>query len=115
MDQPSLNQHLSQISTQWTILFQAHEGTMDTVQAAQARFVERYIGAVGRYLLGAVRDPDAAEDLLQTFWERFLGGTFRRANPERGRFRDYLKTALINLVRDYKRRQQARPQPFAKG
>ena len=34
----------------------------------------------------------------------------RGADPERGRFRDYVKRALINLVIDYHKRKQARPQ-----
>jgi RNA polymerase sigma-70 factor (ECF subfamily) len=110
--QQDLNQRLSQISPKWSMLFQAHVGTMDAVQAAQTKFVERYRGAVYRYLLGAVRDPDLASDLAQEFAYRFVRGDFRRASPERGRFRDYLKIALIHLVTDYRRRQQGRPQPL---
>jgi RNA polymerase sigma-70 factor (ECF subfamily) len=69
----------------------------------------RYSGAVYRYLLGAVRDPDAAIDLSQEFAVRFLRGDFHRAAPERGRFRDYVKVALINLVNDFHRNRQAAP------
>ena len=71
--------------------------------------LQRYAGAVFRYLLGAVRDADAAEELSHEFAVRLLRGDFHRATPERGRFRDYLKTALINLVNDYFRNQQQRP------
>jgi DNA-directed RNA polymerase specialized sigma24 family protein len=48
-----------------------------------------------------VRDPEVADDLAQEFALRFLRGDFQRADPERGRCRDYLKRALINLVHDY--------------
>src|SRR5262249_16173052 len=68
--------------------------------------------AVYRYLLGAVRDPDTATDLCQEFAVRFLRGDFHRAAPDRGRFRDYVKTALINLVNDFHRVRQAVPKPL---
>ncbi len=74
-----------------------------------SRLLARYSGATYRYLLGAVRDPDVADELAQEFALRFVRGDFHRANPERGRFRDYLKTALINLVNDHHRQQQDRP------
>jgi RNA polymerase sigma-70 factor (ECF subfamily) len=109
MDGHSLNERLSRISTLWTVLFQAHRAEGDEAAAAQRALVQRYSGAVYRYLLGAVRDEDAAHDLAQEFALRFLRGDFRRADPERGRFRDYLKTALIHLVNDHHRARQKWP------
>ena len=113
MDQERLNQRLSRISTQWTMVFQAHQGPADAVTRAQQHLLERYSGATYRYLLGAVRDPDVAMDLCQEFAVRFLRGDFRRASPERGRFRDYLKTALIHLVTDYQNERRAAPRLFS--
>jgi RNA polymerase sigma factor (sigma-70 family) len=115
MDRENQNEHLSRISTLWSEVFQAHASPVDAAAAAQGRLLQRYGGAVGRYLLGAVRDPDAAGELAQEFALRFVRGDFHRADPQRGRFRDYLRTALINLVRDYRRAQQARPRPLAGG
>jgi RNA polymerase sigma factor (sigma-70 family) len=109
MDRESLNHRLSAISTQWTMLFQAHEGSADAATAAQRQLMQRYSGAVFRYFLGAVRDPDTASELSQEFALRFIRGDFRRADPERGRFRDYLKKALIHMVTDYFRTRQAWP------
>jgi RNA polymerase sigma-70 factor (ECF subfamily) len=74
--------------------------------------MSRYCGAVYRYLLGAVRDEEAALELFQEFALRFMRGDFRRADPERGRFRDYVKTSLMHLVTDYQREQQARARPL---
>jgi RNA polymerase sigma-70 factor (ECF subfamily) len=51
---------------------------------------------------------DAADELFQEFALRFVRGDFRRADPSRGRFRDYVKRALINLVNNYRSRQQRR-------
>jgi RNA polymerase sigma-70 factor (ECF subfamily) len=73
----------------------------------------RYSGAAYRYLLGAVRDPDVASDLCQEFAVRFLRGDFRRADPGKGRFRDYLKRALVHLVTDHHRARQAGPAQLA--
>lgn len=106
--QPS-DERLSRISTQWSLIYQAQWGGSDEAAAAQCLFMQRYCGAVYRYLLGALHNEDAAEELFQEFALRFVRGDFRRANPERGRFRDYLKTALVHLVTDHHRRRSAEP------
>jgi RNA polymerase sigma-70 factor (ECF subfamily) len=112
MESVGPNPRLSRISTVWTEVFQAHAGPVDAALSAQRELLERYRGAIFRYLLAAVRDPDTADDLCQEFALRFLRGDFHRADPERGRFRDYLKTALIRLVTDHHRARQRRPQPM---
>jgi RNA polymerase sigma-70 factor (ECF subfamily) len=109
MKDREFDEHLSRISTNWTVLRQAHQGSDDAADRARQLLMERYCGAVYRYLLGAVRDPHAAEDLTQEFALRFVRGLFRQANPARGRFRDYVKTALFHLVDDYHRRQARAP------
>lgn len=92
---------LSQIETAWTLVVKTHGARDDAAAEAQRALMERYLGAVYRYLLGAVRDEDIAHELFQEFAIRFLRGGFRRADPERGRFRNMVKTALINLVNDH--------------
>jgi len=112
MDENSLNSRLSRISTIWTILADAHKG-LDT-HATDARFalIQRYQGAAYRYLLGAVRDPDAADELFQEFALRVMQGAFSHVDPRRGQFRYYLKTMLFHLVADYQKRQRRRPRPL---
>jgi RNA polymerase sigma-70 factor (ECF subfamily) len=100
---------LSQISTNWTALFEAHAGPGDVAAAAQRRLLQRYHRAVYRYLLAAVRDPDAAEELFQEVALRFLRCDFRNAQPERGRFRDFLKRVLSNLIVDHRRKLSRQP------
>jgi RNA polymerase sigma-70 factor (ECF subfamily) len=104
---------LSKIPTLWSVLQQAHEGPAEQAGAACRALLERYGGAVYRYLLGALRDPEAAGDLAQEFALRFVRGDFRRAAPERGRFRDYLKTALAHLIADHHRQRQHWPEALA--
>jgi RNA polymerase sigma factor (sigma-70 family) len=102
-DEPA---RLEAISTRWTLLERAHQGGEDEAAAARAHLLDSYGGAVRRYLLGALRDPDAADELFQEFAYRFLHGDFRSANPERGRFRDYLKGVISHLTADFHKRRQ---------
>jgi RNA polymerase sigma-70 factor (ECF subfamily) len=102
-------QRLSRIATLWTVLDRAHNDTTRGATDAQRLLIQRYCGAVYRYLLGALRDEDAASDLFQEFAVRFLRGDFRGADPARGRFRDYLKRALVHLVTDHHRARMRQP------
>jgi RNA polymerase sigma factor (sigma-70 family) len=113
MDAQALNERLSQMKTQWTLLFQARQG--DAANAALRRLLLRYHGAAYRYLLGVLRDAAAAEELTQEFAVRFLRGDFRNATPQRGHFRDFLKAALRNLVIDHWRRKGKGPLPLESG
>ena len=77
----------------------------EQAQAARLELIQRYQGAAYRYLVGALRDLEAADDLFQELALRFVQGAFRNANPEKGRFRDFLRTTLINLISDHRRRR----------
>jgi RNA polymerase sigma-70 factor (ECF subfamily) len=110
MDLDPPRSHLNRISTPWTLVRLAHEGSGPAAADAQRLLLQRYWGAAYRYLLGALRDEEAALELLQEFALRFLRGDFRRADPAAGRFRDYLRAALIHLVADYHRQRRNRPQ-----
>src|SRR5262245_54162473 len=112
MDPAPPRLHLSRISTPWTLVRRAHGSSGDCAADALRLLLQRYCGAAYRYLRGALRDEDAALELLQEFVLRFLRGDFRRADPASGRFRDYLKTALIHLVADYHRERRAQPRPL---
>ena len=106
MSPEGLPKHLSHISTLWGLVREAHQGAPRDAATAQRVLLERYSGAVHRYLRGAVRKPEVVDDLFQEFCLRFLRGDFRRASPERGRFRDYVKTALFHLIVNYQKRQR---------
>lgn len=108
MNERDIQQHLSQIATQWTMLRQAH-GEADDAAAARQLLLQRYCGAVFRYLLRAVRDPSVAEDLTQEFALRFVEGRFGQVDPAHGRFRNYVKGALFRLVQDHYRQRLKGP------
>jgi len=103
---------LSRITTSWTLVVAAHRGPEDAATSARRELLRRNGGVVYRYLLGALRDREAAVELSQEFALRFIRGDFRRADPTRGRFRHFVKAALSNLVIDYRGRQRRRPLPL---
>jgi RNA polymerase sigma-70 factor (ECF subfamily) len=105
--------HLDDLSTSWTLLQQAHQGGGAERTRATGELVRRYRSVVRRYLAGALRhDPDAAEALdecEQQCWARLVEGRFAGVNPQRGRFRDYLRVVLSNLVHDQRRARRQAP------
>lgn len=111
MDRLDLDNRLSQIRTHWSAVLDAK--ATSSAGSPHAELVDRYLGATYRYLLGAVRDPDLAAELTQEFALRFLRGDFRGARPNRGRFRDYLRAVLVNLVNDAFRHRQRAPRQWA--
>ena len=114
MIDPPQDKELSEISTCWADLHLAHaDARSEETKRAQERLLRTYKPAILRYLTAALHDPEAAQDLFQIFSVRFLAGGFRHADPDRGRFRDYLKSALFNLVRDHRRRTARMPGPLS--
>lgn len=100
---------LDEISTHWTLLRRIQQSPERIADAAKAEFLARYGGAVRRYLRGAAKDADAADDLYQDFAYRFLHGDLRGACAEKGRLRDFLKGVLSHLAADFHKRRQRQP------
>jgi RNA polymerase sigma factor (sigma-70 family) len=101
-----LQDRLSRIQTQWTQM-------LAPVAGAEKDLLLHYYGAAYRYLRALAKDAALAEDLAQEFAARFLAGQYRRVDREHGRFRDFLKACLRNLMHDHWRRQHKGPQPVA--
>jgi len=82
--------------TQWTMLARAHRRPARATAAPRPSMPDAALiaGRSNRYLLGPVRDESGCRRAIQEFALRFLRGDFRRADPARDAFRDYLKTAL---------------------
>jgi RNA polymerase sigma factor (sigma-70 family) len=99
--------HISRIVTAWSMVREAH-GDHTAVQSAQQRLLDRYGGAIRRYALSALRDEDAADEVFQEFALRFVRGDFGNVDPERGRFRAFVKTVVYRLIVDYQRRAKKR-------
>lgn len=106
---------LNQIATLWTRVRQAHGDDGEDGRQARHLLLTRYQGAIRRYLLGALRNPDAAEELSQDFAYRFLTGGLKGADRERGRFRDFVKGVLFHLVADYHQKRKRDPGQLSSG
>lgn len=98
---------LSQIATQWTLVVRAHHDEGDERHQVFAQLLPRYCRAVKSYLSRLVGN-DAAEELSQEFALRFLRGEFRQADPNRGRFRDYIKSSVIYLAKAHRNKRAAK-------
>lgn len=105
-DSAETEQRIDSLVTNWSLLIEAHRNPEDSVivqQAVQARqtLLHRYRKPIYRYVLACTNDRDATDDILQKFALVILEGKLHRANPSRGRFRKYVKTVVLNLIRDH--------------
>jgi RNA polymerase sigma-70 factor (ECF subfamily) len=92
-------------STRWSLVLEGQQGG-DRGDRARNELLERYHGAVNRYLLARLGDPHAVDDVYEIYVERVKENHpfLQRADKEKGRFRHYLRRVLQNLVVDYFRR-----------
>lgn len=95
--------NLDQISTRWQTL-------NDPLQ-----FVMRYAPAIHNYLCALLKNPHDADEVSQEFLLRVQQHGFANANPERGRFRDYLKKAIRNAGLNHLQRAHPRERVDERG
>lgn len=95
------------ISTRWSLLRIAHGSHPDTSKARQM-LVLRYASAVRKYVGAIVRKGDDADELAQEVVLRLMRGDFAGADPTKGRFRDFLKMAVRNMIHNHWAKQGRR-------
>jgi len=100
--------------TQWSLVLLAGQKKGDEASAARNQLLVRYYEAVYRYLHAKISDSNQADELFSRFAERVLEihPFLPRANPKKGRFRDYLKAVLYRMVIDYYRGKKGQPSPL---
>lgn len=85
-------------TTQWSVVLAAGQGTLDCRPALEA-LCRGYWFPVYSYLRRSGAGIEQAQDLTQGFFAQLLEkGAISRADPERGRFRSFLLTALKNYA-----------------
>jgi DNA-directed RNA polymerase specialized sigma24 family protein len=92
---PPPGRRLDQISTHWP---QINNPT---------QFVMRYAPAIQQYMAAILRNSHDAEEACHDFLVRVFEQGFQPEQITRGRFRDYLKTAVRNAALTRLRRQPA--------
>jgi RNA polymerase sigma-70 factor (ECF subfamily) len=106
MQHEDLNQRLSGISTLWSVVCRAHQGSAEAANSARKQLFERYGGAIYRYLREILRNADAVDEVFQEFALQLVQGRLRGADPQRGRFRNFVKGTLFHLIADYRQQQR---------
>ena len=112
MQHEDLNQRLSLISTLWSLVRRAHQEPSEAAHSARQQLLERYGGAARRYLHKVLHDPDAAAEVFQEFALCLVHGDLRGADPQRGKFRNFVKGILFHLIADYRKEQREWPGPL---
>jgi RNA polymerase sigma-70 factor (ECF subfamily) len=97
--------NLADVPTLWSRVLRAQETQGDTAARARGDLLVRYHEAIQRYLRAELRDDHAADKLYSDFAVRVLevDPFLKRADPERGRFRDYLRAVLRRMIFDHYR------------
>src|SRR5262249_50115979 len=106
------DQPLSLIPTPWSLVCRAHHGAAGEARAARQQLFERCGGAARRYPRNFLHNADAADEVFQEFSLHLLRGNLRGADPDRGRFRNYVKGTLFHLIADYRRQRRKWPGPL---
>lgn len=99
---------LESIETNWSLVELACRNTSNVAVPARSALVLRYLPAIQTYIRTIVKSVDMADDLAQDVCVRIMRGDFAGADPSRGRFRGFLKTAVRNQVRNYVARERVR-------
>lgn len=86
-------------STRWSVVLRARAGEDPASDQALAELYEAYRGPLVAYVRGRGLDPEAADDLVQGYFLRFLEKRYLDdVDPTRGRFRAFLLASLKNFL-----------------
>lgn len=85
-------------TTRWSVVIGA-QGSGDSARASLESLCRTYRPPVVAYIASRGHRGDAAEDLAQSFFAKFLEGNHHAGlDPARGRFRSYLLTAIQHFL-----------------
>lgn len=102
------HENLSFHTTQWSMVLSAGGPTTDSSQQALAQLCERYYYPVYAYIRKRGNGPKDTEDFTQAFFVKLLSSSsLAQADPERGRFRYFLMTAVKNFLHSEYRKRSA--------
>jgi RNA polymerase sigma-70 factor (ECF subfamily) len=89
------------VTTRWSVVLDASRKETTVVRAALEELCRTYWYPLYAYARRRGHSPEDAQDLTQAFFERLLERHWvERADPERGRFRTFLLTAMSRFLAD---------------
>src|SRR5438105_1597769 len=95
-------------TTLWTEVITAGNRSSPHSDAALARLCQTYWMPVYAFIRKRAHAPEEAADLSQSFFAKFLAMNYvARAERERGRFRSFLMTSVVNFLHDQHERASA--------
>jgi RNA polymerase sigma-70 factor (ECF subfamily) len=87
------------LTTQWTQILDSNGGCTDVVSEALILLCKNYYFPVFVFIRNRCGNVDEAHDLCQGFFELMIETKlYRKAMPERGRFRSFILTAVKNYL-----------------
>jgi RNA polymerase sigma factor (sigma-70 family) len=93
--------------TRWSVVLSAGDGLSPDGSQAREKLCRIYWPPLYNYVRRQGYSPEDAQDLTQSFFAKCLEkGFFARANPEKGRFRSFLLTALRQFLLDQRDRER---------
>ena len=93
--------------TRWSLIAAVQSGDTARARRALEKLCQDYWYPLYAYVRRAGRPPEDAADLTQGFFTHLMEKElFARADPERGRLRNFLLTAIQRYLRDAWRREQ---------
>lgn len=99
---------LDQVVTQWSLLRLAHQPIDQQGPQARQAMLLKYRDAIRNYVAALLQNESDTDDVAQDVFMRLMRGDFASADRSKGRFRDFLKVAVKNMVRTHWDKQQRR-------
>jgi len=95
-------------TTHWSVVLASGQNDSSNARRALERLCCAYWPPLYSYVRRQGHSPQDAQDLTQAFFEKLLEKNFcARADPQKGRFRSFLLTALTQFVADQRDRARA--------
>ena len=94
--------------TNWSLVRRAHDSQVTSPAQARNELVLRYSEGIRRYVHAMMKGDSAADEVSQDVIVRMLKGDLGGADADRGRFRDFLKVVVRNMVRNHWAKQNRR-------
>src|SRR5262249_38832638 len=107
-DEPSSGAAGGFATTRWSMVLAAGKGESPDAHAALARLCQTYWYPLYAFVRRSGHQPADAQDLTQAFFARLLEKRYlQAADPERGRFRSFLLSAVKHFLSKERDRAKA--------